>query len=86
MNIVELIVNNGLGVVSFIVMIYYIFEDKKTTKEERKNEKDFIIKLAESLNQNTYVLNQLLNTQKEITDSLNRITYRLENIEGKIQT
>ena len=85
MNIVELAVNNGLGVLSFIVMIYYIFEDKKTTREERNNEKQFIMKLTESLNQNTYVLNQLQNTQKEITDSLNRITYRLENIEGKIQ-
>lgn len=79
--ILRLAVDNGLGVLSFLVMIYYIFTDKKQTLKEREDDKEFMMSLVKALDENTDTLKVVNENQKEMTNALVKINYRLDSIE-----
>lgn len=81
--ILKIAVDNGLGVLSFLVMIYYIFTDKKQTLKEREDDKDFMLKLVQSLDENTDTLKIVNENQKEMANTLNKISMRLETLESQ---
>lgn len=81
--ILKIAVDNGLGVLSFLVMIYYIFTDKKQTLKEREDDKAFMLKLVQSLDDNTDTLKIVNENQKEMANTLNKISMRLDNIESQ---
>lgn len=79
--ILRLAVDNGLGVLSFLVMIYYIFTDKKQTLKEREDDKEFMMSLVKALDENTDTLKVVNENQKEMTNALVKINCRLDSIE-----
>lgn len=79
--ILRIAVDNGLGVLSFLVMIYYIFTDKKQTLKEREDDKEFMMSLVKALDENTDTLKVVNENQKEMTNALVKINYRLDSIE-----
>ena len=79
--ILRVAVDNGLGVLSFLVMIYYIFTDKKQTLKEREDDKEFMLSLVKALDENTDTLKVVNENQKEMTNALVKINYRLDSIE-----
>ena len=79
--ILRLAVDNGLGVLSFLVMIYYIFTDKKQTLKEREDDKEFMMSLVKALDENTDTLKVVNENQKEMANTLIKMNYRLESIE-----
>ena len=81
--ILRVAVDNGLGVLSFLVMIYYIFTDKKQTLKEREDDKEFMMNLVKALDENTDTLKVVNENQKEMTNTLTKINYRLESIEKR---
>lgn len=81
--ILKVAVDNGLGVLSFLVMIYYIFTDKKQTLKEREDDKEFMMNLVKALDENTDTLKVVNENQKEMINTLTKINYRLESIEKR---
>ena len=79
--ILRVAVDNGLGVLSFLVMIYYIFTDKKQTLKEREDDKEFMMNLVKALDENTDTLKVVNENQKEMANTLIKMNYRLESIE-----
>ena len=79
--ILRVAVDNGLGVLSFLVMIYYIFTDKKQTLKEREDDKGFMMNLVKALDENTDTLKVVNENQKEMANTLIKMNYRLESIE-----
>ena len=79
--ILKVAVDNGLGVLSFLVMIYYIFTDKKQTLKERGDDKEFMMNLVKALDENTDTLKVVNENQKEMANTLVKINYRLDSIE-----
>lgn len=79
--ILRIAVDNGLGVLSFLVMIYYIFTDKKQTLKEREDDKEFMMSLVKALDENTDTLKVVNENQKEMANTLIKMNYRLESIE-----
>ena len=79
--ILRIAVDNGLGVLSFLVMIYYIFTDKKQTLKEREDDKEFMMNLVKALDENTDTLKVVNENQKEMANTLIKMNYRLESIE-----
>ena len=79
--ILRIAVDNGLGVLSFIIMIYYVLTDKKQTLKEREDDKAFMMSLVKALDENTDTLKVVNENQNEMTNALVKINYRLDSIE-----
>lgn len=81
----KIITDNGLGIASFIFMVFYILTDKKQVAEEKNRNNDFMQSLVKSLDNNTDTLRVVNENQKEMTTTLERLNNRIENIENKIK-
>lgn len=79
--ILRIAVDNGLGVLSFLIMIYYVLTDKKQTLKEREDDKAFMMSLVKALDENTDTLKVVNENQKEMANTLIKMNYRLESIE-----
>ena len=76
--------DNGLGVASFIFMIFYILTDKKQAAEEKKDSQEFIKSMVKSLDDNTATLKIVNENQKEMTTTLEKLNYKIESLENKM--
>lgn len=83
-DLIKLGVENGLGVLSFIFMIIYIMTDKKEVSEEKKANKEFIQSMVKALDSNTETLKIVNENQKEMTNTLEKLNYKIESLENKI--
>lgn len=82
--LLRVITDNGLGIASFIFMVFYILTDKKQVAEEKKANSEFIKSMVASLDNNTDTLKVVNDNQKEMTSTLEKLNNRIENIENKI--
>lgn len=82
--LIKLGVENGLGALSFIFMIVYIMFDKKQVAEEKKANNDFIQNMVKALDSNTATLTAVNDNQREMTNTLEKLNYKIENLENKI--
>lgn len=83
-DLIKLIVDNGLGIASFIFMVFYILTDKKQVAEEKKSTNEFIQSMVASLDSNTDTLKIVNDNQKEMLVTLEKINNRVDKIEDKI--
>ena len=83
--LVNLIMNNCMGGAAFLFMVIYIISDKKQVAEEKKTDKEFLMKMVKALDDNTDVLKTLSDNQKEMATTLERMNIRIETIENKIK-
>lgn len=83
--IVSLVMNNCLGGAAFVFMVIYILTDKKQVAEEKKADKEFAMKMVQALDDNTNTLKVLSDTQKEMSNSLEKMNFRIETVENKIK-
>lgn len=82
--LIQVIIDNGLGVASFLFMVFYILTDKKQVAEEKNKNNDFMQSLVKSLDNNTDTLKVVNDNQKEMLTTLEKMNYRIETIEEKI--
>lgn len=80
----KLVVDNGLGIASFLVLVYYIYYDKKESAKEKEDDKEFMKSLVASLDSNTDTLKVVNDNQKEMTRTLEKLSDRMENLENKV--
>ena len=83
--ILKFVVDNGLGVASFIFMVIYILTDKKAASEEKKDNQEFMRSMVKSLDDNTQTLKIVNDNQREMTNTLEKLNYKIENLENKIR-
>lgn len=76
--------DNGLGVASFVFMVIYILTDKKQASEEKKDSQEFMKSMVKSLDDNTATLKIVNDNQREMTTTLEKLNYKIENLENKI--
>lgn len=67
--LVNLVVNNGLGVASFVALIIFIFYYMKSNQEQKKEELD--------------VLNEIKNTMTSVNENIYQLNERVSNLENK---
>ena len=83
-DLIKIIVDNGLGIGSFICLIIYIYFDKKQVAKEKEQDKEFMKSLVASLNSNTDILKDVSDNQREMTKTLEKLSDRMENLENKV--
>lgn len=83
--LIKLGVENGLGALSFIFMIVYIMFDKKQVSEEKKANNEFLTKMVQALDSNTDTLKAVNDNQKEMANTLEKLNFKIENLENKIK-
>lgn len=76
----------GLGVASFGFLVIYILTDKKQVAEDKKATNEFMQGLVKALDDNTNTLKTVNDNQKEMTNTLEKLSYRLETIEEKVNS
>lgn len=84
-DLVNIIVQNGLGSASFFFMVIYIMFDKKQVAKEKEDNNLFMENLVNALNSNTETLKVVNDNQKEMTNSLEKLNYKMETLENKIK-
>lgn len=83
-DLMNIIVQNGLGAASFFFMVIYIMFDKKQVAKEKENNNTFMQNMVNALNSNTETLKAVNENQKEMANSLEKLTYKMETLENKI--
>ena len=83
-DLVNIIVQNGLGAASFFFMVIYIMFDKKQVAIEKEDNNKFMQDMVKALNLNTETLKAVNDNQKEMANSLEKLTYKMETLENKI--
>ncbi len=84
-DLVNIIVQNGLGSASFFFMVIYIMFDKKQVAKEKEDNNLFMENLVNALNSNTETLKVVNDNQKEMTNTLEKLSYKIETLENKIK-
>lgn len=84
-DLVNIIVQNGLGSASFFFMAIYIMFDKKQVAKEKEDNNLFMQNLVNALNSNTETLKVVNDNQKEMTNTLEKLSYKIETLENKIK-
>lgn len=84
-DLVNIIVQNGLGSASFFFMVIYIMFDKKQVAKEKEDNNTFMENLVNALNSNTETLKVVNDNQKEMTNTLEKLSYKIETLENKIK-
>ena len=84
-DLVNIIVQNGLGSASFFFMVIYIMFDKKQVAKEKEDNNLFMKNLVNALNSNTETLKVVNDNQKEMTNTLEKLSYKIETLENKIK-
>ena len=84
-DLVNIIVQNGLGSASFFFMVIYIMFDKKQVAKEKEDNNTFMENLVNALNSNTETLKIVNDNQKEMTNTLEKLSYKIETLENKIK-
>lgn len=84
-NLIKLGLENGLGALSFIFMIFYIMFDKKQVAEEKKANNEFLKSMVQALDSNTDTLKAVNDNQKEMASTLEKLNFKIENLENKIK-
>lgn len=84
-DLVNIIVQNGLGSASFFFMVIYIMFDKKQVAKEKEDNNLFMQNLVNALNSNTETLKVVNDNQKEMTNTLEKLSYKIEALENKIK-
>lgn len=82
-DLVNIITQNGLGSASFFFMVIYIMFDKKQVAKEKEDNNKFMQDMVKALNSNTETLKVVNENQKEMTNTLEKITYKMETLENK---
>lgn len=83
-DLVNIITQNGLGSASFFFMVIYIMFDKKQVAKEKEDNNKFMQDLVKALNSNTETLKIVNDNQKEMTNTLEKLTYKMETLENKL--
>lgn len=83
-DITNIIVQNGLGAASFFFMVIYIMFDKKQVAKEKEDNNSFMKDMVKALNLNTETLKAVNENQKEMANSLEKLSYKMETLENKI--
>ena len=83
-DLVNIIVQNGLGAASFFFMVIYIMFDKKQVAIEKEDNNKFMQDMVKALNLNTETLKAVNDNQKEMANSLEKLSYKMETLESKI--
>lgn len=83
-DLVNIIIQNGLGSASFFFMVLYIMYDKKQVAKEKEDNNKFMQSLVSALNSNTETLKIVNDNQKEMTNTLEKLNFKIENLENKI--
>ena len=83
-DLVNIIVHNGLGAASFFFMVIYIMFDKKQVAIEKEDNNKFMQDMVKALNLNTETLKAVNDNQKEMANSLEKLSYKMETLENKI--
>ena len=83
-DLVNIIVQNGLGAASFFFMVIYIMFDKKQVALEKEDNNKFMQDMVKALNLNTETLKAVNDNQKEMANSLEKLSYKMETLENKI--
>lgn len=84
-DLVNIIVQNGLGSASFFFMVIYIMFDKKQVAKEKEDNNLFMENLVNALNSNTETLKVVNDNQKEMTKTLENLSYKIETLENKLK-
>lgn len=84
-DLVNIIIQNGLGSASFFFMVIYIMFDKKQVAKEKEDNNLFMQNLVNALNSNTETLKVVNDNQKEMTNTLEKLSYKIEALENKIK-
>ena len=83
-DLTNFIVQNGLGAASFLFMVIYIMFDKKQVAKEKEDNNIFMQDMVKALNLNTETLKAVNENQKEMANSLEKLSYKMETLENKI--
>lgn len=83
-DLVNIIIQNGLGAASFFFMVIYIMFDKKQVAIEKEDNNKFMQDMVKALNLNTETLKAVNDNQKEMANSLEKLSYKMETLESKI--
>lgn len=83
-DLVNIIIQNGLGAASFFFMVIYIMFDKKQVAIEKEDNNKFMQDMVKALNLNTETLKAVNDNQKEMANSLEKLSYKIETLESKI--
>ena len=83
-DLVNIIIQNGLGAASFFFMVIYIMFDKKQVAIEKEDNNKFMQDMVKALNLNTDTLKAVNDNQKEMANSLEKLSYKMETLENKI--
>lgn len=83
-DLVNIIIQNGLGAASFFFMVIYIMFDKKQVAIEKEDNNKFMQDMVKALNLNTETLKAVNDNQKEMANSLEKLSYKMETLENKI--
>ena len=84
-DLVNIIVQNGLGSASFFFMVIYIMFDKKQVAKEKEDNNLFMENLVNALNSNTETLKVVNDNQREMTKTLENLSYKIETLENKLK-
>lgn len=84
-DLVNIIVQNGLGSASFFFMVIYIMFDKKQVAKEKEDNNTFMENLVNALNSNTETLKVVNDNQREMTKTLENLSYKIETLENKLK-
>lgn len=82
--LMNIIIQNGLGAASFFFMVVYIMFDKKQVAKEKEDNNNFMQDMVKALNSNTDTLKAVNENQKEMANSLEKLSYKIETLENKI--
>ena len=84
-DLVNIIIQNGLGSASFFFMVIYIMFDKKQVAKEKEDNNIFMENLVNALNSNTETLKVVNDNQREMTKTLENLSYKIETLENKLK-
>ena len=84
-DLVNIIIQNGLGSASFFFMVIYIMFDKKQVAKEKEDNNLFMENLVNALNSNTETLKVVNDNQREMTKTLENLSYKIETLENKLK-
>ena len=82
--LMNIIIQNGLGAASFFFMTIYIMFDKKQVAKEKEDNNKFMQDMVKALNSNTETLKAVNDNQKEMANNLEKLSYKMETLENKI--
>ena len=81
----NIIIQNGLGAASFFFMVIYIMFDKKQVAKEKEDNNKFMQDMVKALDNNTATLKTVNDNQKEISNTLEKITMKIETLENSLK-